>query len=73
LLSRFAADTGEGLEWVISGTRHGNFPGLPATSKRFSAVRGATIVEPQEGKVRRNSDCWDAATCMRQGGLLPAK
>jgi len=73
LTARFAAETWGVLEWVISGTHHGNFPGMPATGKRFSAVRGATIVELQEGKIRRNSDYWDAATFMRQVGLLPAQ
>jgi ketosteroid isomerase-like protein len=57
------ADTWGLLEWVLSGTHHG---------KRFS-VRGATIVELREGKIRRCSDYFDAATFMRQVGLLPAK
>jgi steroid delta-isomerase-like uncharacterized protein len=72
LTSRFAAETWGVLEWVISGTHHGNFPGMPATGKRFS-VRGATIFELQGGKIRRCSDYWDAATFMKQVGLLPAQ
>jgi steroid delta-isomerase-like uncharacterized protein len=60
------------MEWVMSGTHHGDFPGMPATGKRFS-VRGAAIVELQGGKIRRLSDYWDAATVMRQVGLLPAE
>jgi steroid delta-isomerase-like uncharacterized protein len=70
--ARCSADTQGLVEWVLSGTHHGNLPGLPATGKRFS-VRGATIVELREGKIRRCSDYWDAATFMRQVGLLPAK
>jgi steroid delta-isomerase-like uncharacterized protein len=70
--ARGGADTWGLLEWVLSGTHHGNLPGLPATGKRFS-VRGATIVELREGKIRRCSDYFDAATFMRQVGLLPAK
>jgi ketosteroid isomerase-like protein len=45
---------------------------MPATGKRFS-VRGATILELQSGKIRRNSDYWDAASVMRQVGLLPSQ
>jgi steroid delta-isomerase-like uncharacterized protein len=73
LTARFVADTWAGMEWIMSGTHKGDFPGMPATGKRFSAVRGATIVELQGGKIRRCSDYWDAATVMRQVGLLPAK
>ena len=72
LTARCGADTWGHLEWVLSGTHHGNLPGLPATGKRFS-VRGATIVELREGKIRRSSDYWDAVTFMRQVGLLPSK
>jgi len=73
LTARFVADTWGVMEWVLSGTHHGNLPGMPATGKRFSAVRGTTIVELQGGKIRRSSDYWDAATLMRQVGLLPAR
>ena len=60
------------MEWVMSGTHKGDFPKMPATTKPFSSVRGATIVELQGGKIRRCSDYWDAATFMRQVGLLAA-
>jgi steroid delta-isomerase-like uncharacterized protein len=72
LTARFTADTWASMQWVMSGTHKGDFPGMPATGKRFSAVRGASIVELQGGKLRRCSDYWDAATVMRQVGLLPA-
>jgi hypothetical protein len=45
---------------------------MPATGKRFSAVRGATVIALQGAKIRRCADYWDAATFMRQVGLLPA-
>jgi steroid delta-isomerase-like uncharacterized protein len=73
LTSRFVAGNRAGMEWVMSGTHKGDFPGLPATGKGFSSVRGATIIELQGGKIRRNSDYWDSATFMRQVGLLPTK
>jgi steroid delta-isomerase-like uncharacterized protein len=70
LITHFAAENRAGMEWAMSGTHKGDFPGLPATGKRFSSVRGSTIVELQGGKIRRCSDYWDAATVMRQVGLL---
>jgi hypothetical protein len=34
-------------------------------------VRGSTIIELELGKIRRESDYWDAATFMKQVGLVP--
>jgi steroid delta-isomerase-like uncharacterized protein len=70
LTRRFVANTSAGMEWVMSGTHKGDFPGMPATNKQFS-IRGVTVVEVRGAKIRRNSDYWDAATVMRQVGLLP--
>jgi steroid delta-isomerase-like uncharacterized protein len=71
LTGRLAAGQRAALEWVMSGTHAGDFPGMPATGKRLS-VRGSTILELEAGKIRRESDYWDAATFMRQVGLLPS-
>lgn len=57
-------------EWVISGTQTGPFPGIPATSKPFS-VRGVSIMELKQGKIRRNTDYWSLAEFLRQLGLFP--
>jgi steroid delta-isomerase-like uncharacterized protein len=70
LTTRSAAGTSASMEWVMSGTHKGDFPGMPATGKGFS-IRGVTVLELRDGKIRRNSDYWDAATVMRQVGLLP--
>ena len=72
LTSRSAAGQGAAIEWVMSGTHQGDFPGMAATGKRI-AIRGATIFELEGGKIRRESDYWDAATFMRQVGLLPSQ
>lgn len=72
LTSRFAAGQWAVIEWVMSGTHTGDLPGIPATGKRFSSVRGSTILELEAGKIRRESDYWDAATFMKRVGLLPA-
>ena len=71
LVTRFVAGNRGAMEWTMSGTHKGDFPGLPATGKRFSSIRGATIVELKEGKILRCFDYWDAATLMRLVGLLP--
>jgi steroid delta-isomerase-like uncharacterized protein len=71
--SRFSTTQEATIEWVMSGTQEGDLPGIPATHRRFSSVRGTTILELEEGKIRRESDYWDAATFMKQVGLLPAQ
>ena len=73
LTSQFIAGPFGAIEWVMSGTHNGDLPGLPATGNRFSSIRGATIVELAGGKIRRNSDYWDAASLMKQVGLLPSQ
>ena len=72
LTVRFVIDASGAMEWIMSGTHKGDFPGMPATGKRFT-TRGVTIIEFQAGKIRRNSDYWDAAGIMRQVGLLPSQ
>jgi hypothetical protein len=47
--------------------------GIPATGKRFSSARAATILELEGGNIRRECDYWKAATFMNQVGLLPAE
>ena len=56
--SRFAASHWAALEWVMSGTHQGDLPGMLATGKHFSSVRGATILELEGGKIRREADFW---------------
>jgi steroid delta-isomerase-like uncharacterized protein len=70
LRSRFATSHWAVIEWAMSGTHKGDLPGIPATGKRFSSVRGSTILELEAGKIRRESDYWDAATLMKQVGVL---
>jgi hypothetical protein len=37
----------------MSGTHKRDFPGMPATGKRFSSIRGSTILELKAGKISR--------------------
>jgi steroid delta-isomerase-like uncharacterized protein len=71
VLSSFATGTGGGAEWVMRATHKGDFPGMPATGKRIE-VRGASIFEFDGDKIRRCSDYWDMAACLKQLGLLPS-
>jgi steroid delta-isomerase-like uncharacterized protein len=70
LRNRIAVGRWAVIEWAMSGTQKGDLPGIPATGKRFSLVRGSTILELEAGRIRRESDYWDAATLMKQVGAL---
>ena len=68
--SSFVAGDWRGAEWIMSGTHTGDIPGIPTTGKSFS-VRGASINEMQEGKIKRTSDYWNQVSFLQQVGLLP--
>ena len=70
LASGFIAGNWAGAEWTMSGTQKGDLPEIPATGKHFS-VRGSTICELLEGKIKRNSDYWDRVTFLKQLGIMP--
>lgn len=64
-----SVDRGHGsIEWIFSGTDHG----LYKTGKRFS-VRGASVIDLRGGQISRELDYYDAASIMRQVGLLPTE
>jgi steroid delta-isomerase-like uncharacterized protein len=69
LRSSFANGTNGGAEWVMRATHTGNLPGMPATGKRLE-VRGASIFEFADDKIRRCSDYWDMTTLLKQLGLM---
>jgi steroid delta-isomerase-like uncharacterized protein len=56
------------IEWTFSGTDKGVFK----TGKKFS-VRGVSVIDLHDGKISRNLDFYDAATIMRQVGVLPVQ
>ena len=70
LKSRMVAADGKSgaMEWVWRGRQTKDFPGLPATNKPFE-IRGATVVQFNDGKISRNSDYWDLATYKKLVGL----
>ena len=57
LESLFVAGSWVGSEWVMTGT--------PTTGKS-SSIRGASISELEEGKIKRNSDYYDSALLLQQ-------
>jgi steroid delta-isomerase-like uncharacterized protein len=64
-----SVDRGHGsIEWIFSGTDRG----LYKTGKRFS-VRGVSAIDLRGGKISRELDYYDAASIMRQVGLLPSE
>jgi steroid delta-isomerase-like uncharacterized protein len=65
----FVAGDRAAAEWTMSGTHKGDLPNLPATGKRFS-IRGATICELRDGRIKRVSDYWDMVTFLKQIGLM---
>lgn len=69
LTSQSIAENRGALEWTMSGTHKGDLPGMPATNKSFS-LRGASICELRDGKIKRNSDYWDMVTFLKQIGLM---
>jgi len=73
VLRRFAAGPWAVIGWTMSGTNRVDWVGMPATGRRFASVRGTSILELEAGKIRRQSDYWDAATVMKQVGLLPSR
>ena len=72
LTSAFASGKWAATEWIMSGTFKGVLQplGLQPTGKSFS-VRGASILELQDGKGRRNTDYYDSADFLRQIGVMP--
>jgi steroid delta-isomerase-like uncharacterized protein len=66
-----AAHVGGGhgtIEWIFGGTDVGVFK----TGKPF-AVPGVSVIDVRNGRISRNLDYYDAATIMKQVGLLPTK
>lgn len=70
LTSAFQTDGWAAAEWLWTGTDQGIFPDQGATGKPFS-VRGASIWELRDGKIRRNADHANVAALLRQLGIYP--
>ena len=60
------------VEWVISGTYSADFPGLPPAAGQHFSLRGDSVFELTDGKIRRYTEYWDAYAFLVQLGALPA-
>jgi steroid delta-isomerase-like uncharacterized protein len=60
------------VEWTMSGTHRGDFPGLPATGRSF-IVRGVSVLDlaGDGSTIQHVRDYWDFATVLRQLGFIP--
>jgi steroid delta-isomerase-like uncharacterized protein len=59
------SDRSFAIEVIYTGTQKGDLPGVPATGKSFS-VRGCSIGEFENGKIRGRRDYWDSASLAKQ-------
>jgi steroid delta-isomerase-like uncharacterized protein len=64
-------DTGYALQWVMQGTNDRSSELLPATGQPF-AIRGVSVGEIENGKIKVNTDYWSLAEFLTQVGLMPA-
>lgn len=67
--SIFVSGDWAACEWVMAGTTSMATPDSPGAGKSFS-VRGSSIIQLKDGKIRRLSDYWDRETFLRQIGVL---
>ncbi len=69
IVSLFVSGSRGALEWAWSGTQTEDYPGLlPATGRAFS-VRGVSLFEFENGKIKRHLDYYDAAGFLHQLGV----
>ena len=60
------------IENELSGTPISDPSGRSLPGTKSFRVRGVTILEFENGLIRRNADYWDSASAMQQLGLTPA-
>ena len=70
--SGFVAGDRAVVEWTVSGTYSSDFPGLPPAAGQHFSIRGASVFELADGKIRRYTEYWDAYLFLVQLGALPA-
>ena len=57
------------VEWIWSGTQTGDIEGvIEATGKKFS-IRGVSVLEFQDGLIKRHSDYYNAGRLLYQLGV----
>lgn len=56
--------------WVAEGTHQGPIMNIPPTRHRVE-VRGMSVIDVEDGLIRRGQYVWDLAGMLRHMGLLP--
>ncbi len=56
--------------WVAEGTHQGPIMNIPPTRHRVE-VRGMSVIDVEDGLIRRGQYIWDLAGMLRHMGLLP--
>ncbi|MGH2560270.1 MAG: nuclear transport factor 2 family protein [Thermomicrobiales bacterium] len=67
----FIADDSAAIEFTYAGTYTGQLPGLPTGAGQAVSLRGATLFELANGKIRREAHYYDAYGFLIQLGVLP--
>lgn len=59
------------VEWIMTGTHLGDYPGLPATGRSIS-IRGVSLIELEGDEIAWERDYYDAYLMLTQLGAVPA-
>lgn len=70
LVSASSAGNRMVIEWIMTGTHEGDFPGLPATGRTIS-IRGVSLIELEGGKIAWDRDYYDVYLLLTQLGVVP--
>jgi steroid delta-isomerase-like uncharacterized protein len=69
LTSSLVTEDGAAIEWIWSGRQTGDIEGLIDSTGKVFSIRGNSIMEFENGKIKRNSDYYDAGGFLYQLGV----
>lgn len=58
------------IRWSVTGTHQAEFMGIPATGKQVT-VRGMTLDQIEDGKIKKSWGEWDTLGMLQQLGVIP--
>lgn len=70
LVSASGVEPRMAIEWIMTGTHLGDYPGLPATGRSIS-IRGISLIKLQGAKIATQRDYYDIYLFLRQLGAVP--
>lgn len=59
------------IEWTMRCAKMGPIPGVSSEGKPLE-LRGVTVLETRDGRIKAERDYWDMADALRQTGDLPS-